>query len=90
MGCLLYNLFCHIYAQAQGAAPSHTQKILETYGRIPSQRHHYATVGNAKFWKDAFGMHNNSWSIGIFYLNEVKEFRCAMSYNDIVLFPERK
>ena len=24
-GCLINNLFCHIYAQAQGATPSHTQ-----------------------------------------------------------------
>ena len=24
-GCLLNNLFCHIYAQAQGATPSHTK-----------------------------------------------------------------
>ena len=39
-GCLLNNLFCHICARAQGTTPSNTQKLKETYDRLPSRRGH--------------------------------------------------
>ena len=39
-GCLLDRLFSHIYAQAQGATSSYTQKLIETYDSIPSRRGH--------------------------------------------------
>ena len=56
-GCLLNNLICRI--QAQGATPSYTQKLIETYDRTPSRKGHATPLLTAMvivflmidFWK---------------------------------------